>query len=62
MEGEDAMTSFLDAVGVKRLWRIRTWKQATITVLVVWAFVVGAIAYQQQTVLVRALLPPVSAA
>jgi len=56
------MTSFLEAVGVKRVWRIRTWKQATITVLVVWAFVVGAIAYQQQTVLVRAMLPPVSAA
>jgi hypothetical protein len=55
-----AIGSFLAGVGVKRVWRIRTWKQAAITTTVVWSLVVAAITYQQQGVLVRVLLPPVA--
>jgi len=39
--------------------RIRTWKQAALSITVVWALTFSTIVYQQQSVLIRVLLPSI---
>jgi len=53
------MGTLLAAVGADR---IRTWKQAGIRIVVLWAIVFGAVTYQQAGFVLHVLLTPAAAA
>jgi hypothetical protein len=51
------MQALLALLKIERVERIRTWKQATLTIMVTWALVVSVVALEQQSILMRALFP-----